>query len=119
MTAAETEESISDIFVTLKKIAGPLVAIITVVIGIFSGKRSYTNNPGDEHRILEGKALNILRENRIDDWGAKETSIVTYSLLAKPLTSFNKTLHMLYYLLGSGSFALILNLMLDRLLLPS
>jgi len=104
---------------SLKKIAGPVAFIITIVIGIGLGYSSLDNNPDKStHKILDGMALRIIEENKIEDWGAKETSIVTYSMLAKPITSLNKTLHMLYWLLGSGGIGAALNMILDRLLIP-
>lgn len=103
----------------VKEIAGPAAFIISVACGIVFGRRSLDDNPGEEtHKILDGMALRILKDNRIDEWGPKETSIVTYSMLAKPVKSLNNNLHLLYYLLGSGGFGAGLNIILDRLLIP-
>lgn len=101
----------------LRKIAGPLVLILTVVSGIFLGFNSLSDNPGETHKILEGMALSIVKDNSIEDWSAKETSIVTYSMLSIPIISLNKYLHLLFYLIGSGTIGAGLNLMLDRLLI--
>lgn len=101
----------------IKEIAGPLAFIFTVASGIVLSRRSLEDNPGDTHKILDGKALSILKENNIEDWGAKETSIVTYSMLATPVISLNKNLHLLYWLIGSGSIGAALNIILDRLLI--
>ena len=103
----------------VKEIAGPTVFILTVACGIFFGRRSLDDNPSEKHKIiLDGMALRILEENKIEDWGAKETSIVTYSMLAKPINNFNQNLHLLNWLLGSGIFGAALNMILDRLLIP-
>ena len=103
---------------SLKKIAGPMALILTVVSGIFLGLNSLDDNPSDTHKILDGMALSILKESSLEEWGAKETSIVTYSMLATPVISLNKYLHILCYLIGSGTIGAALNAMLDRLLIP-
>jgi len=103
---------------SLKKIAGPMALILTVVSGIFLGLNSLDNNPSETHKILEGKALSILKESSIDEWSAKDTSLVTYITLATPVINLNKTLHLLYYLIGSGTIGSGLSIILDRLLIP-
>jgi len=102
-----------------RKIAGPVALILSLIIGIGLGMYSLEDNPGEgTHKILDGMALRILEENKIEDWGPKETSLVTYSMLARPITSLYKTIHMLYWLLGSGGFGAALTIILDRLLIP-